>query len=262
MEIQKYHLRTDRHRWVGARDACASKNTNTNTKCANQTGGAVMRPWWLGKTCPIELIKKWGDKMDHSNRATKRSRWIDTNKGTSWIIYQTGTSWMGLQKRDQLNQVTERDMCYCWGQFPPTCWMWAMLCIHFITLHFLPTCISPNSFHFSFFLDFLFPYCMHQTHLQPILCVLRSALDRLLWMHRGWLILKWAEMFQQPPHLRIMMLVMTEKALSCSYIFLYISLDIFLCIINFYIILYQKNLISGKVRIFGKFRLFGEILDF
>ena len=35
MEIQKYHLRTDRHRWVGARDACASKNyvLSTNKYC-------------------------------------------------------------------------------------------------------------------------------------------------------------------------------------------------------------------------------------
>ena len=31
MEIQKYDLQTDRQTWVGARDACASKNMKVKT---------------------------------------------------------------------------------------------------------------------------------------------------------------------------------------------------------------------------------------
>ena len=119
---------------------------------------------------------------------------------------------------------------------PPTCWMWAMSCVH---------CTSfPSNPHFPKFFHFLcFPISMHQTHLQPILCVLRSALDRLLWMHRGWLILKWAEIFQQPPHLRIM--------------FIFFSLYF-----SWYISIPKTNQISGKFCISGKFSFSVEILDF
>ena len=37
MEIRKYYLRTDRHRWVGARDMCVSKNTEFLVKYRQNT---------------------------------------------------------------------------------------------------------------------------------------------------------------------------------------------------------------------------------
>ena len=200
-----------------------------------------MRPWWLGKTCPIELIKKWGDKMDHSNRATKRSRWIDTNKGTSWIIYQTGTSWMGLQKRDQLNQVTERDMCYCWGQFPPTCWMWAMLCVHFITLHVFPQIL------FTFLFSWLSSSKLYASNSPPAnslrsaLCTQSTALNAegQVNIEMGRNVPTASTYHNHDDHVDASD---DRKSPLLKYIFLYVSFDIFLCIyLSLYVSLKKKE---------------------
>ena len=51
MEIQKYHQRTDGHRWVGARDACASKNV---ISAASVPVVATQLNW--APTCEIDKL--------------------------------------------------------------------------------------------------------------------------------------------------------------------------------------------------------------